>query len=155
MLIKAWKPSINREGVCFGQPPIQQVRVETGGWVQLLDSVTPCLLPSHHLVYDGVGWPAAFQAPGLSPSHFGSSGTLLRYSSRVCLNRSRLLFLDFSHFQAGSSTIVGHSFGNFAASVFVLWRFLSILGSGRFSLSFRQKIKNVLFAFLCVFTKFI
>ena len=32
-------------------------RVETGGWVQLLESVTPGLLPSHHLVYDGVGWP--------------------------------------------------------------------------------------------------
>ena len=37
--------------------PLQQVRVETGGWVQLLESVTPGLLPSQHLVYDGVGWP--------------------------------------------------------------------------------------------------
>ena len=49
--------TIKREGVCFGQPPLQQVRVETGGWVQLLESVTPGLLPSQHLVYDGVGWP--------------------------------------------------------------------------------------------------
>ena len=105
MLIKAWKPSINREGVCFGQPPIQQVRVETGGWVQLLDSVTPGLLPSHHLVYDGVGWPAAFVAPGLSPSHFGSSGTLLRYSSRVCLNSSRLFVFRFL-------TLLGKQFHN-------------------------------------------
>ena len=33
--------TIKREGVCFGQPPQQQVRAEIGGWVQFLDSVTP------------------------------------------------------------------------------------------------------------------
>ena len=38
-------------------PPyiIQQVKVEMGGWVQLLESVTSGLLPSHHLVFDVVG----------------------------------------------------------------------------------------------------
>ena len=49
--------------------------------------------------------PGTLAAPGLSPSHFDSSGTLHRYSSSICLKSSRLLYFRFL-------TLLGKQFPN-------------------------------------------
>ena len=79
----------------------------------------------------------------------GPQGKWVELAGIIALIIHAFRFLFFIHY------FLFILYMRFAASVFVLWLFLSILGSGRFSLSFRQQIKNVLFAFLCVFTKLI